>query len=218
MDSVVSSKQRHFFVVDDMIHKKRLLEIAKVLKPLNVFWQCQLKPTRDLDYKTLKELRDSGLRIIVWGVESACDRILKMMEKGTNKKDISDVLKSSKDAGIKNGVYIMAGFPTETKEEFLETIDFLKANSDNIDLVSVSVFGLQKGTPVYNNPEKYGITRIIEQKRTILEPKISYTLKSGLTQEEASELKKKYKKTLDKFNKYPKEMNFFREHMLSLEE
>ncbi len=216
-DSIVNSGKKHIFIVDDMIHKKRLLEIADALKPLNVFWQCQLKPTIDLDYKTLKILHDSGLRIVVWGVESACDRVLGLIEKGTNSKDIEKVLEGSKKAGIKNGVYIMAGFPGETKEEFIETIDFLKTNSANIDLVSVSIFGLQKGTPIYNNPEKFGI-KIIEQKRTILEPKISYTLKSGLTQEEASGMKKKYKKTLEKLNKYPKEMNFFREHMLSLEE
>lgn len=214
--SVETSKQKHFFIIDDMIHRNRLLEIAKILKPMNVLWACQLRPTKDLDYNTLKELSISGLKVVFWGFESASDNILKMMRKGTNAKDIKDVLENSKIAGIRNGVYVMIGFPTETKEDFLKTINFLKTNEKNIDIVSTSLFGLQKDSPVYNNPDEFGITKITEQKRTILEPKISYDIKSGLSQKDAFTLKRKYKKTFENINKYPKEMNYFREHMLLL--
>ena len=152
--------------------------------------------------------------MIIWGVESGSDRVLSLMRKGTNKKDISKVLSDSHKAGIRNTVYIMFGFPTETKEEFLETISFLEDNADSIDLVSTSVFGLQKGTPVFDNPGDFGITKITESKRTILEPKISYEVSSGLTHAGAVKLRNSYKKTMEKVNKFPKTMNFFREHML----
>ena len=59
-----------------------------------------------------------------------------------------------------------------------------------------------------------GIKEIIEQERTVLEPKINYTLTHGLSQEEANHLRKAYKKSIDHNNKLPKAMNFFREHML----
>jgi hypothetical protein len=211
---VEASKQKYFFIVDDMIHKKRLLDLTKILKPLHVFFACQLKPTKDLDYKTLKELSDAGLKNIFWGFESGSQRVLDKMRKGTFVKDIKKVLEDSKKAGIKNGVYVMIGFPTETKDEFLETVNFLEENRKNIDLVSSSVFGLQKGSPVYNNPDDFGITKIVESKRTILEPKIDYTVKFGLSQNEAVSFKKKYRKTLENINKYPKEMTYFREHLL----
>ena len=57
-------------------------------------------------------------------------------------------------------------------------------------------------------------TKIIEEKRTLLGPKISYGLENGLTPEAVGRLMKKYRKTLDKINKYPKTMNFFREHII----
>lgn len=139
-----------------------------------------------------------------------------MIRKGTNRKDIQKVLEDSHRAGIKNIAYMLFGFPTETKEDFLETIGFLKKNEESIDLVSSSIFGLHKGTYIYNHPEEFGITKIIETERTVLSPKISYELRSGLTQEEANKLRKKYKKTIESINKYPKEMNFFREHMFCL--
>jgi len=214
--TIEGSGAGHFFLIDDMIHKKRLLEIAKSIGSLGVSWTCQLKPTRDLDKGTLEILHNSGLKMIIWGVESGSDRVLGLMRKGTNVKDISKVLSDSKDVGIKNVVYIMFGFPTETKSEFLETIGFLKENKENIDLVSTSIFGLQKGTPVYNNKEDFGITKIKETKRTILDPRISYEVGSGLGSEEARRLRKQYKKTIESINKYPKIMNYFREHMLVL--
>jgi len=214
--SIINSKQKYFFLIDDMLSKKRLLEFAKTVKPLNIKYTCQLRPTKDLDFETLKKLRESGLTMIMWGVESGNDRILSLIRKGTNKKDIQKVLTDSHNAGIKNIVYMIFGFPTETKDEFLETIEFLKKNEKNIDLVSVSVFGLQKDTEIYNNPEKFRIKKIFHEKRTLLEPKITYELETGLTQQQANKLREKYKKTIEKINKYPKTMNFFREHMFCL--
>ncbi|MBW2977866.1 radical SAM protein [Candidatus Woesearchaeota archaeon] len=214
--TIVNSKQKHFFLIDDMISTPRLLKIAEVLKPLNVKYTCQLRPTKDLDYETLKKLRESGLTMIMWGVESGNDRVLKLINKGTNSKDISKVISDSHNAGIKNIVYMIFGFPTETKEEFLETIDFLNRNKKNIDLVSVSIFGLHKGTAIYNNPSNFGITKITEEQRTVLEPKIRYEVKTGLTQKQANQLRSNYKKTIEKINKYPKTMNYFREHMFCL--
>jgi radical SAM superfamily enzyme YgiQ (UPF0313 family) len=215
-ESIKLSNVKRVFFIDDLIHKKRLLEIARVLKPLNVSWTCQLKPTADLDLPTLKTLHDSGLKMVLWGVESGCDRILTLMRKGTNKQDIAKVLRDSSAAGIKNCLFIIFGFPTETKEEFVETIEFLKQNSEHIDLISTSIFGLQKGTPICECPADFGITKIIENKRTILEPSIEYEVSTGLTQKQATLARQRYRRTLEKLDKYPKAMNFFREHMLCL--
>jgi radical SAM superfamily enzyme YgiQ (UPF0313 family) len=214
--TILQSKQKQFFFIDDMVSKKRLLQLAKLVEPLNITWTCQLRPTKDLDKDTLNRLYQAGLRMVIWGVESGNDRILKLMRKGTNVKDITEVLKNSKNAGIKNVLYIMFGFPSETKEEFLDTINLLKDNSANIDLVSTSIFGLQKGTPIYQNPEEFQIKEIMEEKRTLLDPKISYITKEGLSQKDAEKLRKSYKNTIEKINKYPKTMNFFREHLLNV--
>lgn len=209
-----SSGQKHFFLIDDMIHLKRLLEIAAVMKPLGAKWACQLKPTKDFGFEALKNLRESGLAMIIWGVESGSDRVLGIIRKGTNTKDMEKVLEDSRNAGIINAVYLIFGFPTETKQEFLETIEFMKRNSKNIDLVLPSIFGLQRGTEVYANPSKFGVTKITEHERTVLEPRITYEAGQGLGQEEAALLRQRYKSTIEKINKFPKAMNFFREHML----
>jgi hypothetical protein len=212
--SIILSQAKFIFFVDDMIHKDRMLALAKILKPLKVHWMCQLKPVKDYDAKTLKTLKDAGLEIILWGVESGSNRLLQLMKKGTNKEDISKVLADAHKAGIKNISYLMFGFPSETKEEFLETMQFIKDNKESIDLVSTTVFGLQEGAPMLNNPEAFCIKNISRDKRLMLPDKISYEVSEGLHATDAKLLRKKYAKTIEGTGKYPKEMNIFREHML----
>ncbi|MBU1704261.1 MAG: radical SAM protein, partial [Nanoarchaeota archaeon] len=116
-ETVVKSNGKYFFLIDDMIPLSMLLKISKVFLGLNIKWCCQLRPTKELTLDVLQELHASGLILIIWGVESGNDRVLKLMNKGTNKEDIQRVLAASHNGGIKNIVYIIFGFPTETKEE-----------------------------------------------------------------------------------------------------
>ncbi|MFA6088696.1 MAG: B12-binding domain-containing radical SAM protein [Candidatus Woesearchaeota archaeon] len=213
-DTIKKNNQKYLFITDDMLTKKRIIELSEILEPLNVKWMCQLSPKNDFDFGTLKKLHTSGLRVIMWGMESGSDKILTLMKKGTNKKDIENVLLHSHKAGIINVTFTMFGFPNETKEDFLETIEFLKKNEENIDLICTSIFGLQKNSDVFNNPENYNVLNIKTKKRTLLDESISYELLTGLSQEEASDFRRKYKKTVEKINKFPKEMNHFREHLL----
>jgi anaerobic magnesium-protoporphyrin IX monomethyl ester cyclase len=213
-NNIIASGKKYFFLIDDMIPVRRLLLFSDAVKDLGIRWACQLKPTKEMTPEVLKELHHSGLVMIMWGVESGNDRVLTIINKGTNVNDIEKVLSDSHAVGIRNVVYIMFGFPTETKEEFLETIHLLTRNYFYIDLVSTTIFGLQKNTIAYLHPELFGIVDITTEERTVLDSKINYKTKSGLTNEEASKLRANYKKTIEKVNKFPKGMNFFREHMM----
>lgn len=214
--TIKSSKSKYFFVIDDQIHKERLLKLAEIFKKEKAVWMCQLKPTKELDFNTLNILFESGLKIIIWGVESGSQRILDLMKKGTNVTDITNVLENSRKAGIKNTLFIMFGFPTESLEEFNETISFLKKNIKNIDLVLTSIFGLQKGSPIFNNYNEYKIKKIIKTKRTILDEKIEFEMEPNITILDVNKLRKSHKPDFEKINKFPKGMNYFREHMLIL--
>jgi hypothetical protein len=87
-------------------------------------------------------------------------------------------------------------------------------NSEYFDLISTSIFGLQADTKIFLDPVKFGIIEIKEEERTILDPKLSYKVKEGLSNEEAVKLRDNYKKTILNINKYPKVLNYFREIML----
>ena len=152
---------------------------------------------------TVKELQDVTL-YITDGKHGDCE----------NKSDSGYYFLSVKD--VIDGKLDYSEARQIMKEDFIETVNFLEKNSNYIDLISVSTFGLHKGTKIFDNPQQFGITKINEEARTVLDPKITYSVK-GLSLEEVKKLKKKYSKVINKVNKFPKTINFFREHMFFID-
>lgn len=162
----------------------------------------------------LQTLAQAGLHTICWGIESANQRILDLIKKGTHLEDIPNILQTAHNANIKNMVYIMFGFPTETKQEVMHSFDFLTENKHNIDLICSSIFGLQHGSAIYDNPEQYNITNINEKQRTVLDPKITYTITSGLTTEQTKKIRHRHMHRIISINKFPKVFDYVKEQML----
>ncbi len=214
-ETIIRNRMRKICLIDDGLPPGRLKKLGEMLSGLDVVWWCQLRPVREM-LPLLPTLHASGLRAVAWGVESGCQRVLDKMDKGTRKEDITAVLAESKKAGIINMIFMMAGFPTETREEFQETLQFVRENSDNIDLISTSTFGLQMGSRVMDSPERFGISDITFSKRTILSDSISYTAGIGMSQAEAESLRKKHIKSLRKIDKIPEIINASREQALNL--
>ncbi|MCM2326005.1 MAG: radical SAM protein, partial [Candidatus Woesearchaeota archaeon] len=183
-ETIIKNSIKKIYFIDDDFPIPRLKEIAVLMKELKVIWWCQLRPLKGL-IQIMPSLYENGLRCVAWGVESGSQKMLDMMDKGTKIEDIAKVLESSKKAGVKNITYVMFGLPGESEKEFMETIEFLEKNTRSIDLVSLSVFGLQKGSRIFENPERFGVKKITLQDRTILGEKIIYEPSTGLMQEEA---------------------------------
>lgn len=200
--------------VDDDIPVPRIKEISSILKDLNVKWWCQLRPTKQIRL-VLEEAKTAGLESVAWGVESGSQRILDLMNKGTKVEEVKDTLKQAKEIGIQNMLYIMFGFPTEKKEEFQETINFLVDNQENIDLISPSIFGLQFGSKIMQKPECFEIENVELHKRTYLSDKITFEVKSGLSTKETTKLLRENKHLIQQINKVPNIISVFKEQVLN---
>src|SRR5690242_18243013 len=107
----------------------------------------------------LGKMYDSGCRFILWGVESGCQRILDLMDKGTKVSETEQVLEDARAAGLKNHVFVIFGFPTETQEELQLTLDLLARHKAAIAMVHRGVYELEPGSPAFAHPEKFSITR-----------------------------------------------------------
>ncbi len=213
-DSIEKNNMKKVFFIDDGFSKKRLIEIIDLMNNYDIDFWMQLRPEKWI-IDLLPRLYKAGLRSAAWGIESGSQRILDFMNKGTNAKQNSIVLKESSKLGIKNIVYTMFGFPTETEPEFMETITFLEESKDQIDLISPTVFGLQKGSRAYEHRDKFGIKNISKEKRTLLGEKIIFNPKAGLAKEQISKLKRKYNSQINQINKVPKVINACKEQSLN---
>jgi hypothetical protein len=134
----------------------------------------------------------AGFRLLYLGLESACDRVLDHMKKGTTKETAIEVCRNIHNSGIWNHLYVFFGFPTESRAEVQETIDFLISNKDIIRSFNIGSFVLYKGAPIMKCPQEYGISSIDCGQNADFNLAYNYTVSSGLTCTEAQELSNVY--------------------------
>ncbi len=121
-------------------------------------WESYAIVRKDMPLELFQKMKQAGCHTLVFGVESASDRIMKLMNKSYTAHDASQALRLSHEAGIHTHMNIIVGFPGETEEDFQQTLKFLEANKDHIDLVAnVNGFSVLPETDVDRNREKYGV-------------------------------------------------------------
>ncbi|MCP4024358.1 MAG: tetratricopeptide repeat protein, partial [Desulfobacteraceae bacterium] len=164
---------RYFQFVDEMISPKRLRMISKAIlsRNLKVFFYATLRPSADFNNETLELMYDAGFRYVIWGVESYNRRVLKLVNKGTTLRSIRNTLKESANAGIRNHIFVIIGFPSETPEELFDTMQFIYDNRDYIHQVHPGCFTLSEGTEIFKNPKKFDIEIEFDELKRKFTPK-----------------------------------------------
>src|SRR5690606_14063822 len=67
------------------------------------------------------------------------------------------ILRACKANGIQTAVMLIAGFPTETQLQLSRTYDYLVENRDCIDFLTIHQFSLVPGSPMAQDPHKFGL-------------------------------------------------------------
>ncbi len=150
-----------FLFCDSLINgnKKLLEELCELIisKELDIYWSAHAS-IRNMDEELLRKMKKSGCRCLLYGIESGSQRILNKMHKGITLKEIEKTLKLTMDIGIWPLTYWLIGFPGETVFDIKKTKNFIIKNKDNIGSAVFHSFILSKETPIYNNPQEYGIS------------------------------------------------------------
>ncbi len=207
---------RLFNLFDEMIPPGRFKRLAAGIleEGLNICYSAYGKPVRAFDRKTLELIHDSGCRLMLWGLESASQRVLDVMNKGTEIDDVRRVITMAAQAGIKNLVFVMFGFPGESEEEFLATLSFLERNREAIHALSKGTFRLMEGSPIAEKPGKFGISEIREKEAPAFKSRLlTYKMSASLQPEEAEALFKKNLKKIESVGITPR-FGAYREHLL----
>jgi hypothetical protein len=140
---------------------------------------------KDYTKELLGGMYKVGFRVLVWGVESGCQRVLDLMRKGTDVQEVERIIRDAHSVGVSNVAFILFGFPGETKKEALETVDFLEHNSQYIERHASTVFRFEEEAPIGKNPGAWGAVDLGKGK---------YRVKKGMQREEVLE----FLKSLDK--------------------
>jgi len=138
--------QEIFFDDDTFnIRKSRVIELCEELKPLNFTWSCTSRV--NVDYETLKAMKDAGCRLLIVGYESGDPQILKNIKKGATVERAIEFTKDCKKLGLVIHGDFIVGLPGETRETIRRSIEFAKRL--DCETIQVSVGHPYPGTEFY---------------------------------------------------------------------
>jgi len=145
---------KEFFFDDDTFTDDlpRAEAIARRLGRLGITWSVNAKA--NVPYRTLKVMKDNGLRLLLVGYESGSQKILNHVKKGVRLEVARRFTCDAKSLGIViHGTFIL-GLPGETRETIRETIAF--AREIDPDTIQVSLAAPYPGTALYEEAKRNG--------------------------------------------------------------
>ena len=106
----------------------------------------------------IKRLREAGLRMLAIGFESGSQRMLDFMNKGTTLEQNIKAIEFCRKCGIVvRGLFIL-GLPTETREDVMATLRFIKKAKP--DIYSFSYFTPMPGSYLYEYCKRNNLSLI----------------------------------------------------------
>jgi len=216
-------KTKYFTFSDEAISPNAFNRISKEILRRKVEMRSLGMLKFESSEKETPELFDdiyrAGFLMLFFGLESANDRILSVIDKGCDQETERAVLKHSSEAGIWNHLYLFFGFPTEEREEAEDTIKFTIENSEVesgiIHSVGQSIFALEKDSAIYHNPSKFKIDRIIQDPERDLAIVFDYEISTGMPREEVLNVYENFDSIIEEHFPSRKIWNYLsREHFL----
>lgn len=181
---------------------------------LDISWLADSRFEAVFSHELGNKLARAGCKMLYFGLESANDRILRCMDKGIKKDKVLSICKYCTDAGIWTHLFLIFGFPTETRNEAKETMNFVLQNNKIIRSVAFGSFQLTKHSKVYEKPALFDINKIIKNDDLDLSLWYDYETAQGMTKKETEEfIQEFYGKLSLQYRDFPIWSNLDREHL-----
>ncbi|HXV68091.1 MAG TPA: radical SAM protein, partial [Nitrospira sp.] len=152
---------RHFLFSDESYPPALFKKVSQLLVEQNVGikWTTLIRFEETLQDPAIWDLAaKSGCCTLYYGMESANERVLNLMDKHAKPSVMRNNLQQAARVGIWNHVMAFYGFPGETQEEAMETRQFLLDNQSVIHSTELFYFVAYRHTPMVRKPDKFGIT------------------------------------------------------------
>ncbi|WP_426482667.1 B12-binding domain-containing radical SAM protein [Chryseobacterium sp. R2ACT005] len=156
-----------FHFVDEAAPPALMREVALEIlrRNLVVTWWTNIRFeksfTRDLCYL----LKLSGCVAVSGGLEVASDRLLKLIDKGVSVEQVANVTRNFTEAGVMVHAYLMYGYPTQTIQETVDSLEMIRQMFEMGILQSGfwHQFAMTAHSPVGMKPEDFGVIPIKQE-------------------------------------------------------
>jgi hypothetical protein len=159
---VAETGQTGFHFVDEAAPPKALAAMADELlrRKRAISWWGNIRFEKSFTPELCQRLANSGCIAVSGGLEVASDRLLKLMQKGVSVEQVARVTHAFADAGIMVHAYLMYGFPTQTVQDTVDALEYVRQlfMAGCIHSGFFHRFACTAHAPVGLHPENYGIT------------------------------------------------------------
>ena len=132
LDILVNKYQiQNIYFIDDFFtfDFERIYKLCDILKKYNLKWGCQTR-TDYVDENLLKAMNNAGCVYISYGVESGSQKILDKSTKNLKINSVAKIINLTRKLGIYAHFNMIYGFPNETKQDFMQSINFMIKNKE----------------------------------------------------------------------------------------
>jgi hypothetical protein len=158
---VAETGQTGFHFVDEAAPPKALkaLALELIARNVSISWWGNIRFEKSFTPELCQLLADSGCIAVSGGLEVASDRLLNLMKKGVSVEQVARVTKGFTDAGVLVHAYLMYGFPTQTVQDTVDALEYVRQlfAEGCIQSGYFHRFACTVHSPVGKNPEEYGI-------------------------------------------------------------
>ncbi len=139
----------------------RALALEIIRRKLVVSWWTNIRFEKSFSRDLCLLLRASGCVAISGGLEVASDRLLDLIQKGVTVAQVARVTKHFTEAGIMVHAYLMYGFPTQTAQETIDSLEMVRQMFQAGILQSGfwHQFAMTAHSPVGMYPEQFGVQK-----------------------------------------------------------
>lgn len=161
---IAKTQQNGFHFVDEAAPPALLRDVAIeiIRRKLTVVWWTNIRFEKNFTHDLSLLLKASGCIAMSGGLEVASDRLLALMKKGVTVGQVARVADGFTQAGIMVHAYLMYGFPTQTAQETIDSLEMVRQLFENGVLQSGfwHRFAMTSHSPVGLAPDAFDVQRI----------------------------------------------------------
>ena len=155
--------QNGFHFVDEAAPPALMRAVAlEILKrKLAVTWWTNIRFEKSFTKDLCLLLKASGCIAVSGGLEVASDRLLELIQKGVTVAQVARVNRNFTEAGIMVHAYLMYGFPTQTAQETIDSLEMVRQLFE-LGILQYGFwhqFAMTAHSPVGMYPEKFGVQK-----------------------------------------------------------
>lgn len=161
LSSAQTLKRSNFHFVDEAMPPALIRGVCREIlrRKFRCEWWGNVRFDASFTPELARLMARAGCIAVTGGLECANDRLLKLMNKGITLASAKKAMRAFHSAGIMVHAYLMYAFPTETEDEAMGALEFVRDlfRRDLIQSAFWHRFALTVHSPIAADPERFGI-------------------------------------------------------------